>query len=163
MRPIHWHRYPFLFLVIPLIAGILASEWMFDIPSRFILYSIIGSLLLLTGVARTRYGKLFSIFSFLFIFLTGVYCHSCRVTSTRYKDAVNGSPHPIKQLSPQTGFASSRDTGILSGFLSAIRSCLTPESIRCQPRAIHMNLITTRTSVTKTFKPKRFRFRLRHE
>ncbi|MBC5623274.1 ComEC/Rec2 family competence protein [Butyricimonas hominis] len=75
MRPIHWHRYPFLFLVIPLIAGILASEWMFDIHSRFILYSIIGSLLLLTGVARTRYGKLFSIFSFLFIFLTGVYCH----------------------------------------------------------------------------------------
>lgn len=45
MHPIHWHRYPYLFLVIPLISGILASEYVAFVPSRMVLYTLIGSLL----------------------------------------------------------------------------------------------------------------------
>lgn len=75
MRPIHWHRYPYLFLVIPLISGILASEYLTFIPSQIILYSLLGSLLVLFCISRIRTGGWFCTFTFLFFFLTGVYCH----------------------------------------------------------------------------------------
>ena len=75
MHPIHWHRYPYLFLVIPLISGILASEYLTFVPSRIVLYSLIGSLLVLFCISRIRPGGWFCTFTFLFFFLTGVYCH----------------------------------------------------------------------------------------
>ena len=75
MRSIHWHRYPFLFLVIPLISGILASEYLTFIPHQFILYSIISLTLLLLWGSRLRSEHLLCIFSFLFLFLVGIYSH----------------------------------------------------------------------------------------
>lgn len=75
MHPIHWHRYPYLFLVIPLISGILASEYVAFVPSRMVLYTLIGSLLPLFCASRMPRGRYFYAVTFLFLFLTGVYCH----------------------------------------------------------------------------------------
>lgn len=75
MRPIHWHRYPFLFLVIALISGILASEYLVFIPHRFIFYSIISLILLLIWTSRSRSGSLLCTLSLLFFFLAGIYSH----------------------------------------------------------------------------------------
>lgn len=75
MHPIHWHRYPFLFLVIALISGILASEYLVFVPHRFILYFNIGLTLLLLWISRLRSVHLFCILSFLFFFLVGIYSH----------------------------------------------------------------------------------------
>ena len=75
MRPIHWHRYPYLFLVIPLISGILASEYLTFIPSRILLYALIGLPFLLFCLSRVHQRKWFCGFAILFFFLSGTYCH----------------------------------------------------------------------------------------
>lgn len=73
MRPIHWHRYPFLFLVIPLISGIIASRYLSGIPSFAILCSIVVSFASLIAALKSRSGIPFVILTFIGLFLTGAY------------------------------------------------------------------------------------------
>lgn len=91
MRPIHWHRYPFLFLVIPLIAGIIASRYLAHLPSVIILSSIIISFTLLIGVLKLRSGTPYVIFTFIGLFSTGVY-----ITETRTPVIIPGTTYTLE-------------------------------------------------------------------
>ena len=73
MHPIYWHRFPFLFLVIPLILGITASQYLSSLPSAFILGTIIISFSLLFIVQKARSSLPFILFTFTGLFSTGVY------------------------------------------------------------------------------------------
>ena len=73
MRPIYWHRFPFLFLVIPLILGITASQYLSSFPSTFILGVIIISFSLLFIIQKVRSGLPFVLLAFTGLFSTGLY------------------------------------------------------------------------------------------
>lgn len=73
MRSIYWHRFPFLFLVIPLILGIAASQYLSSFPSAFILGTIIISFSLLFIIRKARSALPFILFTFTGLFSTGLY------------------------------------------------------------------------------------------
>lgn len=73
MRSIYWHRFPFLFLAIPLISGIIASQYLSDFLSAFILGVIIISFSLLFIIRKARSGLPFVLLTFTGLFSTGVY------------------------------------------------------------------------------------------
>ena len=91
MRPIHWHRFPFLFLVIPLISGNIASRYLAHLPSIAILCSIIVSFTLLLSIQRLRSGASFVIFTFIGLFSTGVY-----LTETRLPPIIPGNTYILE-------------------------------------------------------------------
>ena len=79
MRPIYWHRFPFLFLVIPLILGITASQYLSSFPSTFILGVIIISFFLLFIIQKVRSGLPFVLLTFTGLFSTGVYLSTTKI------------------------------------------------------------------------------------
>ena len=91
MRPIHWHRYPFLFLVIPLIAGIIVSRYLSQVPPVVILCSIIVSFTLLLSVQKLRSGIPFVILTFVGLFSTGMY-----LTETKAPAIIPGNTYMLE-------------------------------------------------------------------
>ncbi len=81
MRPIYWHRFPFLFLVIPLILGITASQYLSSFPSTFILGVIIISFSLLFIIQKVRSGLPFVLLAFTELFSTGIYLSETKTPS----------------------------------------------------------------------------------
>ncbi len=81
MRPIYWHRFPFLFLVIPLILGITASQYLSSFPLTFILGVIIISLSLLFIIQKVRFGLPFVLLAFTGLFSTGIYLSDTKTPS----------------------------------------------------------------------------------
>ena len=81
MRPIYWHRFPFLFLVIPLILGITASQYLSSFPSTFILSVIIISFSLLFIIQKVRSGLPFVLLAFTELFSTGIYLSETKTPS----------------------------------------------------------------------------------
>lgn len=73
MRSIYWHRFPFLFLVIPLILGITAGQYLSDFPSVLLLGTIIISFSLLFIIRKVRSDIPFILFTLSGLFSTGVY------------------------------------------------------------------------------------------
>lgn len=81
MRPIYWHRFPFLFLVIPLILGITASQYLSSFPLTFILGVIIISFSLLFIIQKVRFGLPFVLLAFTGLFSTGIYLSDTKTPS----------------------------------------------------------------------------------
>ena len=79
MRPIYWHRFPFLFLVIPLILGIIVGQYLSSFPSTFILGVIIISFSLLFIIQKVRSGLPFVLLAFTGLFSTGVYLSETKI------------------------------------------------------------------------------------
>lgn len=73
MHSIYWHRFPFLFLAIPLILGITVSQYLSNFLSASILGVIITSFSLLFIIRKVRSGLPFVLLSFTGLFFTGVY------------------------------------------------------------------------------------------
>ena len=73
MHSIYWHRFPFLFLAIPLILGITVSQYLANFLSASILGVIITSFSLLFIIRKVRSGLPFVLLSFTGLFFTGVY------------------------------------------------------------------------------------------
>ena len=81
MRPIYWHRFPFLFLVIPLILGITVGQYLSSFPSTFILGVIIISFSLLFIIQKVRSGLPFVLLAFTELFSTGIYLSETKTPS----------------------------------------------------------------------------------
>ena len=81
MRPIYWHRFPFLFLVIPLILGITDSQYLSSFPLTFILGVIIISFSLLFIIQKVRFGLPFVLLAFTGLFSTGIYLSDTKTPS----------------------------------------------------------------------------------
>ena len=79
MHPIYWHRFPFLFLVIPLILGIIVGQYLSSFPSTFILGVIIISFFLLFIIQKVRSGLPFVLLTFTGLFSTGVYLSATKI------------------------------------------------------------------------------------
>ena len=79
MHPIYWHRFPFLFLVIPLILGITVGQYLSSFPSTFILGVIIISFFLLFIIQKVRSGLPFVLLTFTGLFSTGVYLSETKI------------------------------------------------------------------------------------
>ena len=90
MRPIYWHRFPFLFLVIPLILGITASQYLSSFPSTFILGVIIISFSLLFIIQKVRSGLPFVLLAFTGLFSTGIY-----LSDTKTPPIISGETYQL--------------------------------------------------------------------
>ena len=90
MRPIYWHRFPFLFLVIPLILGITASQYLSSFPSTFILGVIIISFSLLFIIQKVRSGLPFVLLAFTELFSTGIY-----LSDTKTPPIISGETYQL--------------------------------------------------------------------
>lgn len=90
MRPIYWHRFPFLFLVIPLILGITASQYLSSFPSTFILGVIIISFSLLFIIQKVRSGLPFALLAFTGLFSTGIY-----LSDTKTPPIISGETYQL--------------------------------------------------------------------
>ena len=90
MRPIYWHRFPFLFLVIPLILGITASQYLSSFPSTFILGVIIISFSLLFIIQKVRSGLPFVLLAFTELFSTGIY-----LSETKTPPIISGETYQL--------------------------------------------------------------------
>lgn len=90
MRPIYWHRFPFLFLVIPLILGITASQYLSSFPSTFILGVIIISFSLLFIIQKVRSGLPFVLLTFTGLFSTGIY-----LSDTKTPPIISGETYQL--------------------------------------------------------------------
>ena len=90
MRPIYWHRFPFLFLVIPLILGITASQYLSSFPSTFILGVIIISFSLLFIIQKVRSGLPFVLLAFTGLFSTGIY-----LSETKTPPIISGETYQL--------------------------------------------------------------------
>ena len=90
MRPIHWHRYPFLFLVIPLILGIAASQYLSGLFPTYIFSSIIISFALLFIVQKIRSELPFVLLTFWGLFATGVY-----LSDSQTPKIISGETYPF--------------------------------------------------------------------
>ena len=90
MRPIYWHRFPFLFLVIPLILGITASQYLSSFPSTFILGVIIISFSLLFIIQKERSGLPFVLLTFTGLFSTGLY-----LSDTKTPPIISGETYQL--------------------------------------------------------------------
>lgn len=91
MRSIYWHRFPFLFLVIPLILGIAASQYLSSFPSAFILGTIIISFSLLFIIREARSTLPFILFTFTGLFSTGLY-----LSETKTPAIISGETYQLR-------------------------------------------------------------------
>lgn len=90
MHPIYWHRFPFLFLVIPLILGITTSQYLSSFPSTFILGVIIISFSLLFIIQKVRSGLPFVLLTFTGLFSTGIY-----LSDTKTPTIISGETYQL--------------------------------------------------------------------
>ena len=73
MHPIYWHRYPFLFLTIPLILGIITNQYIPPIHPVWMICLISSSFLSLFLIQKRHSGIIFAFISFIGLFSTGLY------------------------------------------------------------------------------------------
>ena len=90
MHPIYWHRFPFLFLVIPLILGITVGQYLSSFPSTFILGVIIISFSLLFIIQKVRSGLPFVLLAFTGLFSTGIY-----LSETKTPPIISGETYQL--------------------------------------------------------------------